>query len=135
MRKIVDIKHRLWMIVITAVSSSLLWSLAVPTVARADCPGCICTLKITADGNVVSTLANKPVGFTTVVLVPPSEDVSLPILCDSLGSLALAVANQADQAVAVNLEIFSNEGQPICTKQPFSLPVNGGRGVTFSDCQ
>ena len=123
------------MIVITVVSLSLLWSLAVPSFARADCPGCICTLKITTDGNVVSTLANKPVGFTTVVLVPPSEDVNVPILCDSLESLALGVANQTDQAVTVNLEIFSNEGQSICTKQSFSLPVNGGRGVTFADCQ
>jgi hypothetical protein len=92
-------------------------------------------LKINADGNLVSTLADKPVGFTTVVLVPPSEDVNVPILCDSLGSLALGVSNQADQAVTVNLAVFSNEGQSICTKQPFSLPVNGGRGVTFADCQ
>jgi hypothetical protein len=131
MRKTVEMNHRCWMIVITVVSLSLVWSLAGLTLARADNADALCTLMITANGNVLGTLANKPLGFNLVVLIPATEDVNVPVLCSSLTTLALAIANQTDQSVTVNLGIFNHEGQSSCTKGPFSLPVNGARGVTF----
>jgi hypothetical protein len=134
MKKAANTTHRRWMIVLTLVSLSLLWSYAMPSMARADAPGAICTLKIAADGKVVGNVANRPRGFDIVALIAETEAVNVPVLCDSLKSLALSVANQENQQVTVNLEIFSQDGVSICTKEPFSLAVNGGRGATFADC-
>jgi hypothetical protein len=134
MRKTVEMNHRCWMIVITVVSLSLVWSLAGPMLATADSDNALCALKITANGNVLGTLANKPLGFNLVILIPATEDINVPVLCSGLTTLALAVANQTDQSVTVNLGIFNHQGQLSCTKGPFSLPGNGARGVTFTDC-
>ncbi len=136
MRKTVDTKPRRWMVVIAFMSLSLLWSLAMPRFARADCPGCICTLQIVAEDNVFFNLTATPENFSLAVLVPPADNINVPILCDSLGTLALGVANQATQSINVAVQIFTNQGgSAICVKGPFLLAVNGGIGMTFADCQ
>jgi hypothetical protein len=136
MRKTVDTKPSHWTVVIAVVSLSLLCSLAAPRFAGADCPGCICTLKIVAEDKVVSILTNNPQDFSLAILVPPADNINVPILCDSLGTLALGVANQSDQNINMAAQIFTNEGgSAICVKGPFLLAVNGAVGMTFADCQ
>jgi hypothetical protein len=135
MRNTVDTKPRHWMIMLIVVSLSLLWSLGVPMLASADNSNSICVLKIVAEANVVSILTNDPTNFGLAILVPEADNVNVPILCNSLGSLALGVANQADHDINVAVQIFTHQGgTAICSKGPVLLAVNGGTGMTFADC-
>ena len=132
MWKTVDMKHRLGMLV---ASVSLLGSLAGLPLARADTPAALCTLQIAADGNVLGTLTDHSGGLNLTVFVPPAEDIHVPIQCNSRKTLALVLANHANNhAVTVHIETLTNQGQLSCTKAPLSLPVNSGSVVTFGDC-
>ncbi len=135
MRKTADMKHRLWMMVITMVSLSLLWSLSVPSVARAQQSSDICVVQIAAQGKVIGIFANTPQNFTIAVLVPTFQKANVPVPCDLLSTLSLAVANQEAHDTTVNLQVFTHDGVSICVKDGFTVPVNGGRGATFADCQ
>jgi hypothetical protein len=134
MQRTVDKQHRFGKVAITVMSLGLLCILGVPTAARADDPGAICVLKLVAEDKVVSVLANNPQNFNLAILVPEADSISIPIRCDLLDTLALGVANQANNNINVAVQIFTSDGGLICSKGPFLLAVNGGRGVTFADC-
>jgi hypothetical protein len=128
-------KQRLWVVVITVVSLSLLCSLSVPSVARAQQPGNICVLHITSNGNVLGVLVNAPQDFSIAVLIPSTKSTNVPVVCDLLSTIALAVANQEQHNTTVSLQVFTHDGALLCNLDPFTLPVNGGRAVDFADCK
>src|SRR5262249_35964016 len=125
MRKEIDMEHRLRMIVITVVSLSLLWSFSVPSMARAQQPSNICVLQIAANGKVLGIFTNSPQNFSIAVLVPNFQQVNVPVVCDLLSTLSLAVANQEADDTTVNLQVFTHDGVSICVKDGFTIPVNG----------
>jgi hypothetical protein len=123
-----------WIVVMAVVCLSLLWSLSVPMPAKAADPGNICVVKIVAEGEVLSILADQPQNFNIAVLVPPGKSTNVPVTCDLLDTLSLGVSNQKNNNINVAVQVFTNDGVLICSKGPFLLPVNGGRGITFADC-
>ena len=135
MRRMADMMHRTWMVGSAVVTLSFLWSLGMPSVISAQAPGSICVLKIAADGGLFNTIVDVPQNFNIAVSLPLRRAVNVPILCESLGSLALAVANNEPYPTTFNTQVFTNHGVSICVKGDFEVPVNGGRGVTFADCQ
>jgi hypothetical protein len=135
MRNKGDTMLRRWMVVIAVLSLSLLWSLSVPSMAKAQAPGAICVLQLIADGEVLGIIADSPQNFNLAVALPQDKNVNVPIQCDRLDSLALAVSNQKNSNTNFVAQVFTHEGGLICSKGPFLVSVNGGRGVTFADCQ
>jgi hypothetical protein len=103
--------------------------------ARAQQPSDICVVQVAADGKVIGVFANTPENFSIVVLVPTSRKADVPVPCDLLSTLSLAVANQEAHDTTVNLQVFTHEGVSICVKDGFTVPANGARGATFADCQ
>jgi hypothetical protein len=134
MRGAVGMMHRCWKVWITVVSLSLLWLFGMPAVTSAQQPGAICVLKIATDGRVFSILVDTPLNFNAALTLPLSKSVNVPILCESLGSLALAVANNEAHPTTLNTQVFTHDGVSFCVKGSFKVPVNGARGVTFADC-
>ena len=126
---------RRWVLVLTAFSLTMVWLLGGPSVASAQNPGALCTLNVVAEGKVFSVMVNQPQDFSVAVALPIGTDVSAPIPCENLATLAVAVANQTNTNVNVAVQIFSHDGTSICSKGPFVVVVNGGRGFTFADCQ
>jgi hypothetical protein len=124
-----------WMVVIAVVSLSLLWSLTVPSKAKAQAPGAVCVLQLIADNEVLGILVDTPENFNIAVALPLNKKVNMPVPCDRLDSLALAVSNQKNNNVNVAAQVFTHNGGLICSKGPFLIPVNGGTGITFADCQ
>jgi hypothetical protein len=122
-------------VVIIVFGMSVLGAIGIPSVAAQTGPGTVCVLQITADGAVLSILADQPEGFHTAVLVPESKSVNVPVTCESLETLALAVANQINRRVTVTTQVFNNRGELICFKGSFGVAKNGARGVVFSGCQ
>jgi len=115
---------------------SILGSLSIPTIASADDPDAVCVLNVVAEGNVFSILVNQPQGINIAVPLPIGTDVSAPIPCSDVESLGVAVANQTGVNVNVAVQILAHDGKSvICSKGPFIVSVNGGRGFTFTDCQ
>jgi len=103
--------------------------------AKAQQPGEICVVQIVAEGEVLSILADQPENFNIAVLVPSGKSTNVPVPCDLMSTLSLAVSNQKNNNINVAVQVFTNDGVLICSKGPFLLPVNGGRGITFADCQ
>jgi hypothetical protein len=68
------------------------------------------------------------------VLAGPNNVTNVPIKCEDLDRLGLAVANQEAFLVTLTTTVYTNKGDLKCTKGPFNLQVNGGRGVSFEDC-
>jgi hypothetical protein len=68
------------------------------------------------------------------VVVPRDNVTNLPIRCMDLDRLGVAVANQESFQVTVRTNIYTNKGELKCSKGPFNLNANGGRGVNFQDC-
>jgi hypothetical protein len=135
MRNKGDMRQRGWMVVIAVVSLGLLWSLAVPSMAKAQGPGTVCVLQLIADGEVLGIVVDAPENFNVAVLIPQDKNVNVPIPCDRLDSLSLAVSNQKNSNTNVVAQVFTHDGGLICSKGPYLVSVNGGRGVTFADCQ
>ena len=135
MRNKEDLSQHGWMVVIAVVSLSLLWSLAVPSTAKAQAPGAVCVLKLVADNEVLGVLVDTPQNFNIAIPLPLDTNVNVPIPCDRLASLALAVSNQISSNVNVAAQVFTHNGRLICSKGPILVPVNGGTGMTFADCQ
>ena len=123
-------------IAIMAVSLSLLGLVSIPLAEAQTGAGTVCVLQITADGSVLSVLVDQPQNFNIAVLVPEDKDkkVNIPITCESLETLGLGVTNQKNTNVNFSVQVLTNQGALICSKGPFLLAVNGGRGVVFSDC-
>ena len=126
---------RRWVLMLTALSLSMLWSVGGPSVESAEEPGALCVLNVVAEGKVLSIMVNQPQDFNVALMLPISTDVSAPVPCDDVKSLAVAVANQTNTNVNVAMQILAHDGTLICSKGPFVLAVNGGRGFTFTDCQ
>ena len=124
-----------WIRVIASVSLMTLCLMGTFSISGAQAPGAVCVLRLVAEGEVLGVLADAPQNVNTAVLIPTDKDVNVPVLCDQLSTVALAVTNQNDTNVNFAVQILTHEGNPICTKGPFLLPVNGGTGVTFADCQ
>jgi hypothetical protein len=121
--------------VLASLSLWVFWSLGVPSIVSADDPAALCVLNVVAEGKVLSIVVNQPQNFDVAVALPISNNVSAPVPCDTIGTLAVAVANQDNTNRNVAMQLFTHEGTLICAKGPYLLAVNGGRGVTFADCQ
>ena len=134
MRRMADMMRRCWTMGIAVVTLSLLWSLGMPAVTGADEPGAICVLKVVADGRLLSILVDTPQNFNVAVLIPKDKNVNVPILCESVSSLALAVANEEAHVTTFSAKVFTHDGISICVRGGLEVPVNGARGVTFADC-
>jgi hypothetical protein len=123
------------MVVITVVSLSLLWAFAMPSIAKAQAPGAVCVLRLVADNEVLGIVVDTPENFSIAMPLPVDRDVNVPIPCDRLDSIALGVSNQKNTNVNVAAQVFTSDGGLICSKGPVLLPINGGTGMTFADCQ
>lgn len=126
---------RQWILVSVALCLCLLGSLVSPSISIADDPDALCVLNVVAEGNVLSILVNQPQNFSIAMVLPIGKDVSAPVPCSIVGTLGAAVANQTNTNVNVAMQILDHDGAVICSKGPFVVTVNGGRGFTFSDCQ
>jgi hypothetical protein len=129
-------RHSHWMITTMVLGLTLLWSFGGPWIASADDPGAICVLRISSQSSkVLSVLVNEPQNFNVAVPTPISKNVNVPIQCDGLETLAVAVANQNADTEQVTVRVFTHDGTLFCSKGPFILPPHGSQGVIFSDCQ
>jgi hypothetical protein len=136
MRKTVGMLHRKWLVIITALSLGMMGSLTVPFVANAIGPGTVCVLQIgAAGGEVFSVFVDRPESFKIAVLVAANKNVNVPITCDGIDTLSVAVANQKDFWTEVTALLFTNEGELSCFVGQFSVPPNGARGFLLSGCQ
>jgi hypothetical protein len=107
---------------------------AVPDAATSSPPQ-VCVVQIMASGAVLSAFANHPTDPTLAILVPTDTATNVPVSCQDLTSLGLAVANQEASPVRVQIRVFTHQGTPLCTRGPFTLSEHGARGVVFgSDC-
>ena len=115
---------------------SMLWSLSWPWAASADNPGAVCVLKIASKNHeVFSFVVNELQNFSIAIATPIDKAVNIPILCDGLGTLALAVTNQNDKNTRVTAQVFTNDGTLLCSKGPFPLVGHRSQGFVFADCQ
>jgi hypothetical protein len=130
-------KRSWWIVVIMAVSLSMLGLVSIPLAEAQTGASTVCVLQITADGSFLSVLADQAQNINIAVLVPEDKDkkVNIPITCESLETLGLGVTNQQNKNINIVVQALTHQGVSICSKGPFLLPVNGGRGVSFSDCQ
>jgi hypothetical protein len=135
MRNKGDMSQRVWMVVVAVVSLSLLWSLAVPSMAKAQGPATVCVLQLIADGQILGIVVDNSDSPNIAIPLPLGKNINAPIPCDRLGSLAVGVSNQTSKNVNVVAQVFTHVGELICSKGPFLMPVNGGTGMTFADCQ
>jgi hypothetical protein len=95
----------------------------------------VCVVQTMASGAVVSVFVDHPTLPTVAVLVPPDTATNVPVSCQDLTSLGLAVANQESSPVSVQITVFTHQGTSLCTRGPFPLSEHGARGVVFgSDC-
>jgi hypothetical protein len=108
----------------------------MPFVANAIGPGTVCVLQFgAAGGQVLGVLVDQPQNFNIAVLVAADKNVNVPITCDSLDTLSVAVANQKNFWTEVTALLFTNEGELSCFVGQFSVPPNGARGFLLSGCQ
>jgi len=126
-----------WIRGLTILGLIILAAVSIPSVASAGGPGTVCVLQIQSTGAVLGVLVNQPTNFSLAVLVPedPDKITNVPVTCDILGTMALAVANQKNNRVTVTTQVFSNQGELICSIGSIGVPKNGVRGIVFSDCQ
>ena len=124
-----------WMPIIASVSLMTLCLMGTFSISSAQAPGGVCVLRLVAEGEVLGVLVDVPQNSNIAVLIPTDKDVNVPVLCEQLSTVGLAVTNQKNTNVNFAVQVLTHEGNPICTKGPFRLPVNGGTGVTFADCQ
>jgi hypothetical protein len=98
-------------------------------------PPQVCVVQMMANGAVLSAFAKNPTDPTVAVLVPTDTAANVPVRCQDLTSIGLAVANQEASSVSVQIGVFTHQGTALCTRGPFTLSEHGARGVVFgSDC-
>jgi len=124
-----------WVVVLAVLGVSIIAAINIAPVAAQTGPGSVCVLQIVAEGEIFSVLVDQPQNFNLALAIPKDKNVNVPIPCDSLSTLALGVSNQKKNNVNVATQVFTQGGELICAKGPFLLDVNGGRGITFADCQ
>lgn len=135
MEYMMRLMRRRGLVVIAFLSLSMLGIVNLPTVAAQTGPGTLCVLQIAADGTVMGVLADQVENFNIAVLVPADKKMNVPVTCSSLETLGLGVSNQKNSNVNVTVQVLTHDGELICSKGPFQVAVNGGRGFSFSDCQ
>jgi hypothetical protein len=95
----------------------------------------VCVVQIMASGAVLSTFVDHPTDPSLAILVPTETTTNVPVSCQDLTSIGLAVANQEASPVNLQITVFTHQGTPLCTRGPFTLSEHGARGVVFgSDC-
>jgi hypothetical protein len=124
-----------WVVGLVVLGVSLAGPFSIASVAAQTGPGTVCVLQIVAEGEVFSVVVDQPQNFNLALGIPKDKEVNIPIPCDSLSTLALGVSNQKNNNINVATQVFTHNGELICAKGPFLLAVNGGRGITFADCQ
>jgi hypothetical protein len=103
--------------------------------AATSSPPRVCVVQIMASGEVMSVFADDPTHPDITVLVPPENATNVPVSCQDLTSLGLAVANQEAFPVNLRITVFTHQGTLLCSRGPFTLREHGARGVVFgSDC-
>jgi hypothetical protein len=120
---------------LAVVTLNLLGSLGTPGLTTADQPSDVCVLNISADGSFLGILIDAPTNFTIAVQLPLERNIDVPIPCDKLNSVALAVANQEAHPTTFSTQVFGHDGTSMCVGNQVQIPVNGARGVTFAQCQ
>jgi hypothetical protein len=118
--------------VLAALSLSILWSGSA--YAQEEGPGTVCVLQLAATGEVVAIVVDDTQNVDIAVVVARDNITNLPIRCQDLDRLGVAVANQESFKVTFTTTIYTNQGEEKCSKGPFVLPPNGGQGVTYKDC-
>jgi hypothetical protein len=120
--------------VVTAFSLVLLWS--VSAYAQEEGPGTVCILQLQASGEILATVVDDTQHINLAVLVPRDNVSNVPVRCQdiALDRLGAAVANQESFDIAVTARVLNNKGELQCTRGPFTLKINGGRGIAFKDC-
>jgi hypothetical protein len=98
------------------------------SVDSAGQPASVCVVQLTASGEVLGVLVNHPTNFTLAVAIPSAQHTNVPVLCQDLEEIALAVANQEASEVSVSVEVFTHQGASLCTRGPFTLPEQGHEG-------
>ena len=135
MKCIMRLMRPRWVVMMSILGLSMLGTIDLPPVAAQTGPGTLCVLQIAADGTVMGVLADQAENFNIAVLVPADKKMNVPVTCSSLETLGLGVSNQKSSNVNVTVQVLTHDGGLICSKGPFQLAVNGGRGFIFSDCQ
>jgi hypothetical protein len=126
--------QRRWLALVIC-SLGLVGSVCIPAVTAAQTAGAVCTIRIFADGELLSVFTLPPTHFALAALVPADKDVVVPVLCDDLDSVGLGVASQEkSKEVTFDARVFDHDGIPFCDKGPFTLSPRGGTGVTFASC-
>ncbi len=119
-------------VALAAFSLSLLWP--TDAYAQTEGAGTVCVLQVIASGNVMAVIVDDTRDIDLAVLVPPDNVANLPIRCVDLDRIGLAVANQEAFQVSFSAHVYTNQGVLTCSKGPFNMAPNGGRGVAFKDC-
>jgi hypothetical protein len=91
---------RTWVIMATALSMSLLWSVSVK--AQDEGPGTVCVLQVSATGDVTTMVVDDTRDID--IAVPPGRDnvTNIPVKCEDIDRIGLAVANQEAFQVTFN---------------------------------
>jgi hypothetical protein len=124
-------------VVVRAVLTlTMVWLLSWPWSTSADNPGAVCVLKVVSKNHeILSVVVNEPQNFNIAIPSAIDKAVNIPVLCDGLQTLGLAVANQNAKNTQVTAQVFTHDGTLLCSKGPFPLGGHRSQGVTFSDCQ
>jgi hypothetical protein len=104
--------------------------------AQEEGPGTVCIVQVQASGEVLTTVVDDTFDIDVAVVVPRDNFTNLPVRCQDIAQerLGLAAANQEPFEVSLNVRVYTNKGELVCTRGPFALDPNGGRGVAFKDC-
>jgi len=125
---------RSWAAVILAFSLILVGPMSA--YAQEEGPRTVCIVQVQATGEVLTTVVDDTLDIDVAVVVPPNNLTNIPVRCQDIEEerLGLAAANQESFEVTLNVKVYTNKGVPICSRGPFTLDVNGGRGVAFDNC-
>jgi hypothetical protein len=109
---------------------------AMSAYAQEEGPRTVCIIQVQASGEVLTTIVDDTFDIDVAVVVPPDNLTNIPVRCQDIEQerLGLAAANQEPFEVSLNVRVYTNKGVLICTRGPFTLDVNGGRGVAFDNC-
>ena len=125
---------------VTALILSILWSISAYPVAAGVGPGTVCVVRVEATGEMLTVFVNDRRFFDIAVAVDRDNVSNMPIRCEDLTNLALAVANQEPFNIRFSIGVFTNKGEPLCTRprdpdKSFFLGVNGATTIFRSAIQ
>jgi hypothetical protein len=104
--------------------------------AQEEGPGTVCIVQVQATGEVLTTVVDDTFDIDLAVVVPRDNLTNIPVRCQDIARerLGLGAANQEPFEVSLNVRVYTNKGELVCTRGPYALNPNGGRGVAFKDC-